>query len=206
MTFHEFLLQQSTSIRNDIYHSSFVQGIGSDNLSQTQRDYYVAQDTYYTDYFGKLFDLTTEKLTPLQQASKPVSTDGQTAHDALLASQAMLNIPPDQHNLAYLEHMEKAIMQGDATNAMLALLPCTESYHLIGTHFINKFPNNTYEPWLAYYTSPDYKAFTQWSWQVVDQQVPDWQKLSFETQQAYLSTYLTSYQYELTFWDQAARH
>ena len=206
MSFHEFLLQQSAPILDDIYQSSFVQGIGYNNLSQAQRDYYVAQDSYYTDYFSKLFDLTTAKLTPLQQASKPSATDEQDAHDALLASPAMSNITPDQHNLAYLKHMETAITAGDATNAMLALLPCTESYHLIGEHFLKATPNNTYEPWLSYYTSPEYQAFTQWSWQVIDQQVPDWQQLSHEIQQTYLATYLTSYRYELTFWEHAAKH
>ncbi|SCB74824.1 TenA family protein [Weissella bombi] len=205
MDFHDYLLKQSEPILKEIYQSPFVKGIGFDNLSQQQRDYYVAQDTYYTDMFSHLFDLTTDKLTSRQQADQPQSLDESLAHDALLASPNMLNIPPDDHNLAYLNHMKTAITNGDATNAMLALLPCTESYHFIGKHYLKTTQHNTYLPWLEYYSSPAYQAFTQWSWQVVDAQNPNWQNLASDIKKQYLHTYLTSYQYELSFWEHAAQ-
>lgn len=206
MNFHNYLLKQAEPILNDIYQSAFVKGIGFDNLSQQQRDYYVAQDSYYTDEFSHLFDLTFTKLTTKQQNNQPQTLDETVAHDALLASPNILNIPPDDHNLAYLNHMKTEIMTGDATNAMLALLPCTESYHLIGKRYLNAIAHNTYLPWLEYYTSSAYQAFTQWSWEVIDSQIPDWQKLSISDQKHYLNTYLTSYQFELSFWEHAAQH
>lgn len=205
MKFHNYLLKQAEPILNDIYQSSFVKGIGFNNLSQQQRDYYVAQDSYYTDEFSHLFDLTITKLTTEQQSTQPQTLDETVAHDALLASPNMLNIPPDEHNLAYLNHMKTEIMTGDATNAMLALLPCTESYHLIGKRYLNTTAHNTYSPWLEYYTSSAYQDFTQWSWHVIDAQIPDWQKLPVNDQKRYLNTYLTSYQFELSFWEHAAQ-
>ena len=210
MTFHEWLLMQSSPIRTDIFKNNFVQGIGSGNLSQRARDYYVAQDHHYVGIFAALFDQTAAQLPAELLTTMPVSNDDQdtesTAHLALAPSDDYQKIMPGEHNEHYLAHMRQAIAQGDSVGSMLALLPCTESYYLIGKYLAETSSRETgYYNWIAYYTADNYANFTKWSWNVVDQLVPDYGILTDEQKENYLQIYLTSYQHELDFWQVAYR-
>ncbi|MDR3191032.1 MAG: TenA family protein [Lactobacillaceae bacterium] len=199
-TYTQRLFEHAQPIYQAILADPFVNGIGQGDLPQHARDYYVAQDHYYCEQFMDLFDRVDALLPADVKAQKPVSTQEDVAHQALKPSVAWQQVQPDMHNLVYLEHMNQAI-QTDPLAGMLALQPCTESYHLIGTHLAQQTaPQNPLQGWIDYYTHDFYRNFNQWSTQTIDQLGGNQ-----DIDPQHLEIYLKSYQYELEFWQQASQ-
>ncbi len=56
MTTHEWLTTQATPLLHQIQQTAFMTGIGTGELTQAQRDYYVAQDHYNrTSHHQKIY-------------------------------------------------------------------------------------------------------------------------------------------------------
>ncbi len=194
MTTHEWLTTQATPLLHQIRQTAFVTGIGTGELTQAQRDYYVAQDHYYIERFTQMWQAMEQQLPPELVARQPKTLGEAGAHATLEPSAAAAQIKPGQHNLDYLAHMEALIAQGDGLTSMLALLPCTESYYLVAKQLGTRVAR--FQGWIDYYRGPEYQAMTEWCWQVVDH---------LTTQRAItqseLAGYLRAYEYELLFWE-----
>ena len=183
-----------------IMQEPFVQGIRNGKISQTSRDYYVAQDHYYVDVFMRLLDQTNAQL-PLELRRKEMTASNESdAHLGLEPSEQYQQIAVGEHNTSYLNHLRATVAQGDPLASMLALLPCTESYGLIAQALQQQgVASNGFNVWVDYYTNQAYQSAIDWSWRTVDQLFAQKQSAPAD----YASIYETSYQHELTFWQAA---
>lgn len=194
ITTHDWLTTQAAPVLQQIQQTQFVNGIGMGTLTQAQRDYYVAQDHYYIKRFTQLWQKMERQLPAELTVIEPQTVGEASAHATLDPSAAVADIKPGQHNLDYLVHMEAMVAQGDGLTSMLALLPCTESYHFIAKQL--GLQQSRFQGWIDYYRGPEYQAVTEWCWRVVDTLAK--QRAITQTE---LAGYLRAYEYELLFWE-----
>ena len=196
----EELIPIRDSMMATIMAEPFVQGIRTGVLSQTSRDYYVAQDHHYVDVFMMLLEQTNAQLPLELRRNVMHESDESDAHLGLAPSEDYHQIAVGTHNKNYLNHLRETVAQGDPLASMLALLPCTESYGLIAQRLQQQGVATTgFNDWVDYYADATYQAIIDWSWRTVDQ-------LFARTQAAtadYAGIYETSYQHELAFWQAA---
>lgn len=196
----EELMPIRDSMMATIMAEPFVQGIRTGVLSQTSRDYYVAQDHHYVDVFMMLLNQTNAQLPLELRRNVMPESDESDAHLGLAPSERYHQIAVGTHNANYLNHLIETVAQGDPLASMLALLPCTESYGLIAQRLQQQgVASNGFNDWVDYYADATYQAIIDWSWRTVDQ-------LFARTQAAtadYAGIYETSYQHELAFWQAA---
>ena len=184
-----------------ILATDFVQGIRTGVLNQKSRDFYVAQDSYYVGVFAQLLQQMQLQLPAGWQRPILDSSNEADAHLGLNPSSAYRQIMPAEHNEAYLTHLRETVALGNPLASLLALLPCTESYGLIGQALAEQgvLPAG-YQAWVDYYTSPAYQDIVHWSWQAVDKL---WMTDLKDASVDYLAIYQQSYQHELAFWQAA---
>ncbi|QIL50284.1 transcriptional regulator [Weissella coleopterorum] len=200
MKFNQYLLSKSKAKRQTIAGTAFVQALINGTLSQNARNYYVAQDHFYVDKFDAFFQTVTQKLPQTLQAQQPHGNGLEAeAHQALKPDEDLSNISVGDHNLTYLKHIEVAVSQSDPVAGILALLPCTESYHLLAREFSEQAAL-PFQDWFNYYTSQDYMATTHWLWQTLNTLVPDIGVLSVEQLAAWTKIYQQAYEDEINFW------
>lgn len=200
MEFNQYLLAQSKDERKIIAKTQFVQALVNGSLPQEARNYYVAQDHFYVDKFDEFFQAVFQKL-PIQLQIKKPQVNGleAEAHEALKPSPDLSNIAVGEHNVAYLQHIEHAVKTSDPIVGILALLPCTESYHLLARDFTDQ-ADPKFKDWFDYYTSSDYVTFTNWLWQSLNILVPEYQQISNTKLAEWEAIYHLAYQDEIKFW------
>lgn len=203
MDFHEYLLTQSQTELASILQLPFIDGLRSGELSQISRDYYVAQDEYYVARFMDLSLQVEQLLPPNLRSSIVADTNEGDAHLGLAPSNRFKQIEIANHNLAYLAHIEDIVSSGDPLQGLLALLPCTESYHLIGKALLNDHSSERYSTWMKYYVADAYQAGVQWIWQTIDQLVPSFKQIDSDVLASYEAIYQKSYAFEYDFWAHA---
>jgi|GEM_PF-1655367 len=184
-----------------ILATDFVQGIRTGALNQKSRDFYVAQDSYYVGVFSELLQQMQTQLPTDWQRPMLDSSNEADAHLGLNPSSAYQEIAPAQHNEDYLTHLRATVALGNPLASLLALLPCTESYGLIGQSLVKQGVTATgYQEWVDYYTSSAYQQVVEWSWQAVDDLfITELKDADID----YRAIYQASYQHELDFWQAA---
>jgi len=160
----------------------FVKAIGSNSLTQRQADYYTAQDASYIEAFMPIVNQIDESL----HLTRPTSDDEGQAHLSLV--DAVAPKPLDLVGQSYVNHMRSAAQKG-AMAAIMATLPCVESYYFIAKALAHQTNNG----WQQYYASKQYHDLVTYYWQIVDHSDSQLDVAIFEK----------SYQFELKFWRNA---
>ncbi|MCW0953148.1 TenA family protein [Weissella ceti] len=188
-----------------IHEMPFVMNLAAGQLTQAQRDYYIAQDHYYVETFTKYSTRVYNQLIMQGYQLPGMLSDESDAHAALQANpENIAQIKPGQHNESYLAHMAEQTSQGDVLAGVLSLLPCVESYYLIAKAGLDTGEVNTnYRAWFDFYTSKKYHDWVVLYWQVLNDYLANPQQRTL-TDFSYVDIYVKSYQHEIAFWQKAA--
>lgn len=187
---------------NQIAQCRYVRGIQYNDLTQRQRNYYVAQDHYYLDVFGQAFTEVEHILERLGLQSEVTSVDETDAHQSLKPNADWKNEEIGDVSKAYTDYIQTIMQTGDDLQKVLVMLPCLESYYLLAAGMKqDSATSNEYQGWMEYYTQQAYIAqVTRYRQGVL--------KLVQETRSdsriglADLTVYEQAYQHEYHFWEQ----
>lgn len=200
-------MQNKITILGQIEQNAFIQGMVTGELTQRQRDYYVAQDQYYLQAFDAYFDQVVAQVAPQWQMQLPVLGEAEAdAHAALRPGSGVAQIAKDSVNQAYLLHLKLALDdKWQPLAGMVALLPCIESYYLIAVKFQQQAAT-TYHGWFDYYAGLEYQQLVEWFWRVINAELQQvLPQLTADDWHGLQKIYQQSYQDEFNFWQVAAQ-
>lgn len=175
----------------------FVQGIQFGNLTQIQRDYYLAQDHYYLAIYGVATEEIDNILALLSLQAKASDKYEKSAHEALQPSIQWQDMPIGRVTREYAAFIAEVMAGSDALKKMLVMLPCLESYHLLARHMKQDLRTSSkYAAWINFYTQDTYVADVLRYQTGVAQLIAQKDELADED----IAIYQQAYQYEHNFW------
>lgn len=190
----------------------FVHEIGDGSLPNDVFRYYLIQDRYYLNEFGKLHEKIAEKLTNKEDiaflmAGAQGLKDGEIAVREGFFEQ--LGITPDEiaHTpmaptaYNYVNHMYSELDRGTPGRAIAGLLPCYWLYNEIGQRLVAAgSPVDLYERWIKTYDSDDYTDSVNTMIQLTNKTAENADEAERTQMQ---DSFVRSSAYELAFWQMA---
>lgn len=171
----------------------FLQGLRQGHLSQTTRDFYVAQDEYYIAHFMAV----TEQIKALPATNDEPLDEGD-AHLGLNPSPDWVNCAITDESKAYVYFLESGPKNDDVTQ-LLRTIPCAESYYLLALSMQNQPHAHQYQAWIDYYTSPAYQDAVTHYLATLQELI---EARGYPLQANELAIYEKGYQFEFSFWEQ----
>ncbi|NLR08792.1 MULTISPECIES: thiaminase II [Lactobacillaceae] len=205
---HEATLASWTASK----HHPFITQLCAGTLPLATFRYYLIQDHYYLQEFGKLHDLAADQSTDprvarqlhagaehLRQGEIAVR---QTFFDRLQITAAEVAATPiAPTGYAYTSHLYRALAAAGTAGAVAGLLPCYWLYAEIGQELAQAgSPVPIYQDWLNTYDADDYTGM------MTDQLALANHVATPENQEDLLTIFARSSWYELNFWQMALDH
>lgn len=205
---HEATLASWTASK----HHPFITQLCAGTLPLATFRYYLIQDHYYLQEFGKLHDLAADQSTDprvarqlhagaehLRQGEIAVR---QTFFDRLQITAAEVTATPiAPTGYAYTSHLYRALATAGTAGAVAGLLPCYWLYAEIGQELAQAgSPVPIYQDWLSTYDADDYTGM------MTDQLALANHVATPENQEDLLTIFARSSWYELNFWQMALDH
>lgn len=175
MTVTEIMVRDAQPIWAEIMECAFIQGIIDGSLSPEKFKHYTIQDTLYIREFVKVYAygfINSNDIHIMRRfydRMKSSLADETTLHirylieEYNLTEDEALNYPMEKENEAYTSYMINIAKEGDAKEALAAVMPCVLSYLDIARYIKEKaIENNThagshFELWVNEYASQKYE-------------------------------------------------
>ncbi|WP_207941488.1 thiaminase II [Enterococcus sp. DIV2402] len=194
------------------FQHPFIQQLHEGTLAPEIFRYYLIQDRYYLEHFGKLYQLIGEQ----SDRSEIKALMATNAEHLALGEVAIrknffeeLGITEDEiQNTAiaptayhYVSHMYRQLIEGTPNVAVAGMLPCAWLYQEIGTRLIEKgSPHALYQRWIETYAGEESKEAIQVERNLLDQL---YNESSSDEQEQMLAAFVISSQMEYAFWEMA---
>lgn len=190
----------------------FIQQLQAGTLPQETFRYYLIQDHYYLQEFGKLHDLAADqcfdpRVKQQLRAGAEHLRQGEIAVRKTFFDR--LAITPEEINAAtvaptgyaYISHIYRALMSAGPAGAVAGLLPCYWLYAEIGQSLAGTgSPVPIYQAWIDTYNADDYTGS-------MDDQLDLANYVATpENTPQLLDIFEKSSWYELNFWQMALDH
>lgn len=190
----------------------FVHEIGDGSLPDDVFRYYLIQDRYYLNEFGKLHEKIAEKLTDpadvafLKEGAQGLK-DGEIAvregfFETLgITADEIAHTPMAPTAYNYVNHMYAELDRGTPGRAIAGLLPCYWLYNEIGQRLIAQgSPVHLYQRWIETYDSEGYTDSVNTMIELTNKTAA---KADAQEQAKMQSSFVRSSAYELAFWQMA---
>lgn len=213
--FTQELFESSREIWEGFLVHPFILEMGQGNLAKEKFRDYLVQDYLYLIQYAKLFAAgvlksnTVEEIKLFEAGISGALEDETAVHIEYLnsfgisAKQAE-TLPSHMTNVAYTSYMQGIALTGDLKELVATLLPCIWSYYYIGEYMSTKYEaqleNNYYTPWIASYSSEDYKECCE-KWIEYMNRLAEY--ISAEEKQKLIGIFKTSSIFEMEFWNMA---
>ena len=180
--FSEELRQYAVDVWEAFHLHPFVRGIGDGTLPLEQFKYWLKQDYVYLIDYARVFALAAAKAPDLETMGKFAALlDGtlnieMNLHRDYAAQfgisrqelEATIKSPTTQ---AYTDFLLATSYNGDFSEVLAGLLPCTWGFFEIGTRLRqtgNTDKDNPYREWIIMYSSEDFGEFAAWIRDLMD--------------------------------------
>lgn len=193
-------------------HHPFITQLCAGTLPLATFRYYLIQDHYYLQEFGKLHDLAADQSTdPLVAQQLHAGAEHlrqgeiavrQTFFDRLhITADEVAATPIAPTGYAYTSHLYRALATAGPAGAVAGLLPCYWLYAEIGQELAQAgSPVPIYQDWLNTYDADDYTGM------MADQLALANRVATPANQAELLTIFKRSSWYELNFWQMALDH
>lgn len=210
--FVEQLHEDAKPIWQKSFNHPFIQELVAGTLPKEIYRFYLKQDRYYLEQFGK-FHLEIAKHVDDPKAIKVLKEGALGLEDGEIdIRESMFNqlhitddeiqntpIAPTAYN--YVTHMHYELMSGSVGRAIAALLPCYWLYNEIGKNLVDRHsPVKIYQQFLDSYASDEFTDGTTNMINLLEQYS---QKASQTELDLMERAFLKSSTYELEFWQMA---
>ncbi len=200
-----------SSILTEIKAQPFLSELQQGNLDKEKFVFYMHQDAYYLNAYGKILCGIANRLEDLEEskdfigfASGTVAVE-QALHATFIASFGDEKIPAKSPTcIMYTGFLAETLAHQPIEVALAAVLPCFWIYQDVGDYMLSlpQIENNPYQAWIDTYGGEDFANSVRRAKEITEKYAS---KASSEIrEQMHLAFYKTS-QMEWMFWDSAYR-
>ena len=207
-SFSEMLQKEAWPVWEEIFKHPFLREIRDGTLPFEKFRYYLIQDYYYMETFGRTVGLALSKVQDsylVEELAKRVLTPiERPLHRQLLGKiqvslDDLIKVSQSPTNLAYSNHLLTTGFSYGLGPTAAALLPCPWTYSYLGD-LLGEIDHPLYSDWAAFYRHGFLDQSVE-SWRnFVDSQAEEANQGERETMR---KMFLTSSRYELMFWEMA---
>lgn len=190
----------------------FIQSLAAGDLPPEIFRYYLIQDRYYLEHFGKLYDSIAEQTMDqavreqLRQNAENLKS-GEVAirqeffSELAITEQEIMETPIAPTAYHYVSHMYRQLLDGTPNSAFAGMLPCAWLYQEIGDRLIQTgSPNPLYQRWIETYAGDAAAEAVKKERQLLDRLYQESPKTE---QQQMLDAFVISSKMEASFWEMA---
>jgi thiaminase (transcriptional activator TenA) len=211
------LSAQLRAIADEIWEAQhrhpFVRGIGDGTLDLERFRFWVRQDYLFLIEYSRLLAFAVARAPDLGTMGQFAGLLHETLYDEMdlhRSYSADLGVPAehlDREVMApttrgYTDFLLRTATVGDFAELVAALLPCMWGFNEIGRRLAETGPPDAeiYARWIEMYASDEFTALVNWLRGLTDRIGAD---LPGMPQERMREAFLTSSQYELSFWEMA---
>lgn len=194
------------------FQHPFITELQEGTLPEAAFRYYLLQDRYYLEHFGKLYGLIAEATDDIevrqmmQENAMNLKTGELAIREGFFKELGITDeeiaktpIAPTAYN--YVSHMYRQLVEGSPQAAMAGILPCVWLYQEIGCRLISEgSPNLLYQRWIETYAGVEAAETILKERAVLDRLYAE----STEKEQSQMEiAFMISSQMEYLFWEMA---
>lgn len=211
-TFTEKVRQLADPYWAGSFQHPFITELQAGTLSPAAFRYYLLQDRYYLEHFGKLYQLIAQQTTDPEVKALMI----ENAENLLLGEVAIregffqeLQITEEEITATpvaptayhYVSHMYRQLTEGTTAAAVAGMLPCAWLYQEIGCRLVAEgSPQPLYQRWIETYAGEEAAAHIQREREILDRLY----ETADEMEKAQMiDAFLISSQMEYLFWEMA---
>ncbi|GKQ42396.1 aminopyrimidine aminohydrolase [Companilactobacillus sp. RD055328] len=195
---------------HDSFKHPFITELHAGTLDPTIFRYYLLQDRYYLEHFGKLYDLIAQqtdnaKLKSALQENSAGLEAGEFAireiffRELNITDKEIKNTPVAPTTYNYVSHMYRQLYVESPLVAAASMLPCEWLYQEIGEYLSTKdSPIPIYQQWIDSYATEEAKLGVQKQRALIDELAEETSPIE---QQKILEAFEISTQMEYKFWE-----
>ncbi|EGK07243.1 thiaminase II [Kroppenstedtia eburnea] len=212
MRFTEELRQSTRKSWEMSLNHPFVLGIASGELPLEKFRYYILQDIYYLQHYGKIHAMAAAQAEDFHVTSMLAEKAKLTAEAELTVHQEhakilhiteedLANFKPAPTAYAYTSHLYRAALSGNLGETIAAMLPCYWLYADIGRTYRDAKPQQSiYQNWIQTYASDWFQTSTQEQIDLLDRLA---EEASDKEREKMMEQFIIAKEYELAFWEMA---
>ncbi|MFC0276300.1 thiaminase II [Enterococcus devriesei] len=210
MTFTELARKKAEAYWKASFEHPFIRELATGDLSPTVFRYYLLQDRYYLEHFGKLYDLIAEQAddpevrASLKEHAANLELGEMAVRETFFSELKITEQEIEETAIAptayhYVSHMYRQLIDGTVNTAFAGMLPCAWLYQEIGSQLIEAgSPNPLYQRWIETYADAAEEVGKER--QLLDRL---YQESSVDEQQQMIEAFVISSKMECDFWEMA---
>ncbi|MCH8534379.1 MAG: TenA family protein [Flavobacteriaceae bacterium] len=192
-----------------IENQNFIKELCEGNLSKERFHFYIHQDSYYLNTYGKVLASISTQLSNQEHASDFMQFANETiAVEKILHqefAEELNNYPAPEKSPTcnlYTGYLSEVFTYQSVEVSLAAVLPCFWIYKEVGDYLLNKveLENHPYKKWIATYGGEDFANAVRRATEITEYYAQNTtEKVREEMTQAFLKTA----QMEWMFWNSA---
>lgn len=162
------LWQANKEIARACLEHPFVQGIADGTLERHKFAYYVGQDAFFLEAFGRAYSITAAKAPDWEGFSVFHSlADGVLTelrlHQGYAAAWGvnLHSVEPEPATRRYTDFLLATAWGSDVGLTTAAMSPCMCLYGFLGQQMAQGGPDHQYADWIHTYSSPEFRQLAQ---------------------------------------------
>lgn len=205
----EGVVKQVKPIMGAIQKHDFIKELSKGTLSKDKFHFYIHQDTFYLNTYGKVLASISTQLKDPEQTSDFMRFANETIavekilHREFAEELKGFKIPEKSPTCHLYTGFLSEVFEYDSIEVSLAaVLPCFWIYKEVGDYLlsISEISNNPYQKWIATYGSEDFANSVKRAIKITEYYA---QKTTQEVRTQMATAFLKTAKMEWMFWDSA---
>ncbi len=203
------VVEQVSPIMKAIQQHEFIKKLSNGSLSKKRFQFYIHQDTYYLNTYGKVLASISTQLKDPEQSSDFMRFANETIavekilHKEFAEELKAFEIPEKSPTCHLYTGFLAEVFEYDAIEISLAaVLPCFWIYKEVGDYLlsITETSENPYHKWIATYGGEDFANSVKRAIEITEHYA---QKTTPEVRSQMTKAFMKTAQMEWMFWDSA---
>lgn len=203
--------EQSAAIYEEIIRMPFITQLAAGTLEEEKFKFYIRQDSYYLEHFGRTLSLIAARVHQIRYALDFM----RFAEGAIVVENALHESYFKEFNISgkaplsptchhYVHFMQSTAALAQVETAMAAVLPCFWIYRKVGDHILanQSGSGNPYQNWINTYAGEDFGLLVEKAIAICDEAAA---ACTPAQQEAMTEAFRTASRLEWAFWDSAWR-
>lgn len=209
LNWFEGVVEQVNPIMDAIQQHNFIKELSDGSLSKDRFHFYIHQDTYYLNTYGKVLASISTQLKDPEQSSDYMRFANETIavekilHQEFAEELKTFEVPEKSPTCQLYTGFLAEVFEYDFIEVSLAaVLPCFWIYKEVGDYLLSiaESEANPYQKWIATYGSEDFANSVKRAIEITEHYA---QKTTPEVRTQMANTFLKTAQMEWMFWDSA---
>lgn len=201
--------EQTQNTYTKITELPFIKELANGTLPQEKFHFYIQQDAYYLNIFGRVLSGIACKLVQPEYKNAFLKFSGDTMMVESALHQAFISKFPKQSDIEispscmlYTSYLSQQLWLAPIEVAMASILPCFWIYKKVGDHILKEHNsvNNPYQAWIDTYSGEEFGKAVALAISICDQYA---ERTTENIRKEMTSAYAYSSKMEWMFWESA---